>query len=43
MARLANYRFEWVPPGHGQRVRLPADEMRAEVLRLADEMRSGVR
>ncbi|QDU20971.1 Hydroxyacylglutathione hydrolase [Urbifossiella limnaea] len=41
MRRLADYRFEWVLPGHGQRVRLPADEMRAEVLRLADEMRSG--
>ena len=33
---LADYRFEWVLPGHGQRVRLPAAEMRAEVLRLAD-------
>jgi glyoxylase-like metal-dependent hydrolase (beta-lactamase superfamily II)/ferredoxin len=43
MARMANYRFEWVLPAHGQRVRLPADEMRAEVLRLADEMRSGDR
>ena len=41
MARLADFRFEWVLPGHGQRVRLPADEMRAEVLRLADEMRGG--
>ena len=36
--RLADYRFEWVLPGHGQRVRLPAAEMRAEVLRLADSM-----
>jgi glyoxylase-like metal-dependent hydrolase (beta-lactamase superfamily II)/ferredoxin len=43
MARLADYSFEWVLPGHGQRVRLPAAEMRAEILRLADEMRSGVR
>jgi hypothetical protein len=25
-------------PGHGQRVRLPAAEMRAEVLRLAESM-----
>jgi glyoxylase-like metal-dependent hydrolase (beta-lactamase superfamily II)/ferredoxin len=41
--RLADYRFEWVLPGHGRRVHLPADEMRAEVLRLADEMRSGGR
>ena len=36
--RLADYRFEWVLPGHGQRVRLPAAEMRAEVLRLAEAM-----
>ncbi|MBX9581471.1 MAG: MBL fold metallo-hydrolase [Gemmataceae bacterium] len=43
MRRLADYRFEWVLPGHGQRVHLPADEMRAEVLRLADEMRSSDR
>ena len=34
MATLLDYRFEWVLPGHGQRVRLPATEMRAEVLRL---------
>jgi glyoxylase-like metal-dependent hydrolase (beta-lactamase superfamily II)/ferredoxin len=33
--RLADYRFEWVLPGHGQRVQLPADEMRAQILRLA--------
>jgi glyoxylase-like metal-dependent hydrolase (beta-lactamase superfamily II) len=43
MRRLAAYTFEWVLPGHGQRVRLPADEMRAEVLRLADEMGGGNR
>ncbi len=36
--RLADYRFEWVLPGHGQRVHLPAAEMRAEVLRLAETM-----
>jgi glyoxylase-like metal-dependent hydrolase (beta-lactamase superfamily II)/ferredoxin len=41
MARLAEHRFEWVLPGHGQRVRLPAAEMRSEVLRLADAMRLG--
>ena len=28
MARLADYRFEWVLPGHGQRVHLPAAAMR---------------
>jgi hypothetical protein len=41
--RLADYRFEWVLPGHGQRVGLPAAEMRAEVLRLADSMQRGDR
>jgi glyoxylase-like metal-dependent hydrolase (beta-lactamase superfamily II)/ferredoxin len=39
MARLAAYRFEWVLPGHGQRVHLPAAEMRREILRLAESMR----
>jgi glyoxylase-like metal-dependent hydrolase (beta-lactamase superfamily II)/ferredoxin len=37
--RLADYRFEWVLPGHGQRVHLPAGEMRAQILRLAESMR----
>src|SRR5205085_8455205 len=41
MKRLAGYRFEWVLPGHGQRVRLPADAMREQILRLADSMREG--
>ena len=38
MWRLAEYRFEWVLPGHGQKVHLPAAEMRTEILRLADSM-----
>ena len=41
MAQLAAYRFEWVLPGHGQRVHLPANEMRAQVLRLAQRMGEG--
>jgi glyoxylase-like metal-dependent hydrolase (beta-lactamase superfamily II)/ferredoxin len=40
MARLAAYRFEWVLPGHGQRVRLPAAEMRQQMTRLAESLRS---
>ncbi len=32
MARLAEYRFEWVLPGHGQRVQLPAAEMKRQIL-----------
>jgi glyoxylase-like metal-dependent hydrolase (beta-lactamase superfamily II)/ferredoxin len=39
MARLAEYRFEWVLPGHGQKVHLPADTMRQEMRRLAEAMR----
>ena len=39
MGRLAAYRFEWVLPGHGQRVHLPAAEMRQHVGRLAESMR----
>ena len=38
MKRLAEFRFEWVLPGHGQKVHLPADEMRKQVLRLAEAM-----
>jgi len=39
MRRLATYRFEWVLPGHGQKVQLPADEMRVQILRLAEAMK----
>lgn len=39
MRRLANYHFEWVLPGHGQKVWLPADEMREQIVRLAESMR----
>src|SRR5262245_3143590 len=38
MARLAEYSFEWVLPGHGQRVNLPADQMREQMIRLAKDM-----
>jgi glyoxylase-like metal-dependent hydrolase (beta-lactamase superfamily II)/ferredoxin len=40
MRQLAAYRFEWVLPGHGQRVRLPSEEMRRQILQLADSMRT---
>jgi glyoxylase-like metal-dependent hydrolase (beta-lactamase superfamily II) len=39
MERLADHRFEWVLPGHGQKVHLPAGEMRMQILRLAESMR----
>jgi ferredoxin len=32
------YRFEWVLPGHGQKVHLPVAEMREHILRLAESM-----
>jgi glyoxylase-like metal-dependent hydrolase (beta-lactamase superfamily II)/ferredoxin len=35
--RLADFDFEWVLPGHGQRVCLPHDEMRRQILDLAAE------
>jgi glyoxylase-like metal-dependent hydrolase (beta-lactamase superfamily II)/ferredoxin len=38
MRRLAEFRFEWVLPGHGQRVCLPADEMRRHMLALVRGM-----
>jgi glyoxylase-like metal-dependent hydrolase (beta-lactamase superfamily II)/ferredoxin len=41
MARLADYRFEWVLPGHGQKVHLPAAKMQEEIRRLAKSMGSG--
>lgn len=37
--RLAAYRFEWVLPGHGQRVHLPADAMQVELSRLVASSR----
>lgn len=40
MERLLVYRFEWVLPGHGQRVRLPAERMRAELAALVERMRA---
>lgn len=39
MERLAEFQFEWVLPGHGQRVHLPTAEMREQILRLAAMMR----
>lgn len=39
MERLADYSFEWVLPGHGQKVHLPAAEMREQILRLVESMR----
>lgn len=38
MRALLNYRFEWVMPGHGQRVHLSADDMNGQLRRLIERM-----
>ena len=38
MARLLQFSFEWVLPGHGQRIHLPAAAMRRELAALIDRM-----
>jgi glyoxylase-like metal-dependent hydrolase (beta-lactamase superfamily II)/ferredoxin len=38
VARLKDYRFEWVLPGHGERAHFPADEMRLQMQRLMDAL-----
>lgn len=38
MERLARHRFEWVLPGHGQRVCLTSDEMHQQMIALTDRM-----
>lgn len=38
MKRLTRYRFEWVLPGHGQRVWLPADAMQRQLNELVGRM-----
>jgi glyoxylase-like metal-dependent hydrolase (beta-lactamase superfamily II)/ferredoxin len=38
MRRLIDHRFEWVLPGHGQRVYLPWEEMRRQLQGLVDRM-----
>lgn len=38
MKRLLDYRFEWVLPGHGRRVQLPADSMRQKLTECVEWM-----
>lgn len=40
MERLREYSFEWVLPGHGERLHLPEQEMAQELLRAIDWMKS---
>jgi glyoxylase-like metal-dependent hydrolase (beta-lactamase superfamily II)/ferredoxin len=39
MAALGQFTFEWVLPGHGERVKLPLDRMRREIQELARRMK----
>ena len=39
MERLLDYRFEWVLPGHGRPIHLPADEMRSSLERCIEWMK----
>jgi glyoxylase-like metal-dependent hydrolase (beta-lactamase superfamily II)/ferredoxin len=38
MERLGAYQFEWVLPGHGQRVQLPASKMHQQMRRLVESI-----
>jgi glyoxylase-like metal-dependent hydrolase (beta-lactamase superfamily II)/ferredoxin len=38
MQRLTRLRFQWVLPGHGQRVHLPPEEMQQQLAELVDAM-----
>lgn len=40
MQRLGDYDFEWVLPGHGQRVQLPCETMRQQLHELVERMRA---
>lgn len=40
MAKLRDFTFEWVLPGHGQRVKLPPAVMQREVAALVERMRA---
>jgi len=42
MAALKQFRFEWVLPGHGERVKLPVEEMRGQLTDLAGRMNGAI-
>lgn len=42
MRRLTTYRFEWVLPGHGRRIHLPAAEMATQLEQCIDWMEIGI-
>lgn len=42
MEKLLRYRFEWVLPGHGERVHLPSAEMHSHLTNLVQKMKSSL-
>jgi hypothetical protein len=42
MERLLRFNFEWVLPGHGQRIKLTAAEMRSELEALVNRMKASL-
>jgi len=40
MAKLLDYRFEWVLPGHGGALHLPPERMRSELAALVERMKT---
>ncbi len=42
MERLLRFNFEWVLPGHGQRMKLPPPEMRSELAALVNRMKASL-
>ena len=38
--RLTQFHFEWILPGHGQKIYLPANEMKQQVMTLVEHMRN---
>jgi len=42
MEKLLRYDFEWVLPGHGQRIKLPKAEMRKELEALVNRMKASL-
>ena len=42
MERLLRFNFEWVLPGHGQRIKLPSKEMRGEMEALVNRMKASL-
>ena len=42
MEKLLSYHFEWVLPGHGQRIKLPPEEMKRELEALVNRMKASL-